>query len=91
MVDNWMSVKCAPRSEEVGAFGGGRSLVVDNGRERGGSNSRPPDEGDLNVGEIPIKLAALSIRGSLSQDRKPGNCFVKSIIDTIHGGKICES
>ena len=52
---------------------GGRDLVYNNGsRWEGASNSRPPNEGDLNIGEIPIILATRHFSRSLGQYRKPG-------------------
>ena len=44
----------------------------------GTSNSRSPDEGELNIGEIPISLATQEYYGSLSQDHKHGKCFPKA-------------
>ena len=44
---------------------------------RGASNSHPPDEGDLNMGEIPISLASREFSGPLGKDRKPIQCLPK--------------
>ena len=51
---------------------GGRDLVYNNGnRWEGASNSRPPNEGDLNIGEIPISLVSCDFPGPIGLDCKP--------------------
>ena len=43
-------------------------------------NCRPPDQGNLTIGEIPIPIIQGEIPVSTSMDRKPGQCFSKTSV-----------